>query len=123
MGWTIASTVFTVISIICSIISFRNAKKARQYKDEVVVFNDTIEIKGVLETFKEVRLKFIQETRTDDWYKGKDVNPVISPLEGVLAKIAVVYPIMEDPSVLKEKVKAVSTEIVRFDNSAKSAKK
>lgn len=123
MGWTIASTISSIVSIIFAIISINNAKKARQYKEEVVDFKNVIEIKGIAETFKEVRLKFVQETRKDDWFKGKEENLVISPMENVLAKISAVYPIMDDSSELKIKVKTVSENIVQFYNSTKEDKK
>lgn len=123
MGWTIASTISSIVSIIFAIISLKNAKRARQYKEEVVDFKNIIEIKGIAETFKEARLKFVQETRKDDWFKGKEINLVISPMEGVLANISSVYPFMEDSSELKKIVNNVSDNIVQFYNCTKGNKK
>ena len=60
MWLTIISTICTAISIVFAIISICHAKKARQYKEEVIDFKDALEIKAISETFKDARLKFLQ---------------------------------------------------------------
>ena len=123
MWLTIISTICTAISIVFAIISICQAKKARKYKEEVINFKDALEIKAISETYKEARLKFLQETRADDWYKGKDVNLILSPMESVLAKIDSVYPLMTDSRTLKEKVNMVTSEIRQFDKCSMSSKR
>ncbi len=123
MWWTIISSILTAVSIVFSCISMHNAKKAKQYKDEVINLKDAIEIKGVSEIFKEARLKFLQETRMDEWYRGKDVNTVISPMESTLAKLDAVYPLMNDAQKLKDAVKTATKHLRQFDKCTKSEKR
>lgn len=123
MWWTIISIIVTIISIIFSCISIQNAKKAKQYKDEVINLKDAIEIKGITETFKEARLKFLQETRSDDWFRGKDINMVISPMESTLAKLGAVYPLMHDSQKLKDAVKISTKHLRQFDKCTKMEKR
>lgn len=123
MGLTVVSIVVTVISIVCSVISIVNARKAKRYKEDVFDFKNAIEIKGVSETFKEAYLKFVQETRLDDWYRGKDINIVLSPMESTLAKLDAVYPLMADHQKLKERVKIATKNIRQFDRCNKIEKR
>lgn len=123
MWWTIISILLTAVSIVFSCISIHNAKKAKQYKDELISLNAAIEIKGISETFKEMRLKFLQETRLDEWFRGKDVNTVISPMESTLAKLDAVYPLMNDAQKLKDAVKTVTKHLRQFDKCTKSEKR
>lgn len=119
---TIISSVLTFISIICTIVSILNAKKAHQYKEEVVVLKDTIEVKGIVESFKNARLKFLQETRLDDWFKGIDINLVISPMERTLNDITTIYSLINDSTELKQKVSDVLLAINRYDRCKKKEK-
>lgn len=124
MMWlTIISIISTVVSIIFAIVSICQAKKAWQYKEEVINVKDAMEIKAISETYKDARLKFLQETRADDWYKGKDVNPIISPMESALARIDSVFPLMKDSVPLKDMVNEVSSVIRQFDKSTKVSKR
>lgn len=124
MMWlTIISIICTVVSIIFAIVSICQAKKAWQYKEEVINVKDAMEIKAISETYKDARLKFLQETRADDWYKGKDVNPIISPMESALARIDSVFPLMKDSVPLKDMVNEVSSVIRQFDKCTKTSKR
>lgn len=75
------------------------------------------------ETFKETRLKFLQETRLDDWFRGKDINTVISPMESTLAKLDAVYPLMHDSQKLKDAVKTTTKLLRQFDKCTKIEKR
>ena len=115
---TIISAFLTLGSFICSIFSFRNAKKAGQYKNEVLNLRDALEIKGITEKFIEAYLKFRQETRSDNWFQGKSrnaINAIISPLESALSSLAAIYPLMDNAIDLKSNVGEVSSSIVQFD--------
>lgn len=123
MGWTIASAILTAISIIFSIISIIQAKKAKQYKDEVINLKYAIEVKGITDKFTDAHLKFLQETRSENWNKGKNINSVIAPMESALTAVAKVYPLMDDARELKRKVHKISVLIRRFDECNKIEKK
>lgn len=123
MGWTIASAILTAISIVFSIISIFQAKNAKQYKDEVINLRDAIEVKGISDKYIDAHLKFLQETRSENWNKGKNINAVISPMESALSTLAKVYPLMEDARELKRKVQNVSMLIRNFDECDKNKKK
>ena len=123
MGWTIASAILTAISIFFSIISISQAKKAKEYKDDVVHLNDAIEVKGITDKFIDARLKFLQDTRSENWYKGKNINSILAPMESALAALAKIYPLMDDDRELKRKVQNVSNLIRRFDACDKNEKK
>lgn len=123
MWLTIISALLTLISIVCSVISIRNAKRARDNKNEVINLKNAIEVKEIAEKYKEAHLKFLQDTRGDNWYKGKNINSVVSPLEDVLATFASVYPLMNDSSDLKRLVNRVLSDISQFDKCSKEEKK
>ena len=123
MWLTVISSVVTVVSIICTIISILSAKKAGDYKDEVIRLKDAIEFKGLAEKYKDIHLRFLQETRADNWFKGKNVNLVVSPMESILASIPSVYPLMSDSYSLKTLVKNVSSSIGQFDKRSTDDRK
>lgn len=123
MWLTIVSCFFTLVSIICTIISIVNANNAKRYKEDVVNLTKAIEIKGLTTKYKEARLAFLRETRSDNWYKGKNVNAIITPMESILSDIAPVYPLMDDSESLQSLVKTVSARIRKFDECNKDDRK
>lgn len=63
---TIVSIVVTFISIVCSISSFRFAKKARQYKEETSMLKDTMDLKSLNSNFMIESQHFLKQTRSSD---------------------------------------------------------
>ena len=123
MWLTLISTLATIISIICSIISIINAKKAKEYKEQVVNMKNAIKINEILEKYKQTRLQFFKETRSSDWYRGKDINLIISPMENILAETNSVLPMMKKTEDLKGKIILVTSEIRQFDKCVRKKKK
>lgn len=78
---TIISIIVTIISVICSISASRSAKAAKQYKEETLQLKDTFDLERILGRFQIGSKHFQNHTRKNDWYKGIDVNTVISLLQ------------------------------------------
>ncbi len=119
---TIISIIVTIISVICSISASSSAKAAKQYKEETLQLKDTFDLERILGRFQIGSKHFQNHTRKNDWYKGIDVNTVISPFTDILSDFGKVYHLMEDHNQLKSKVHSLN-EIVQMYTSAKNPQK
>lgn len=119
---TIVSIIVTIVSIICSNSASSSAKAAKQYKEETLQLKDTFDLERLLGRFQIGSKHFQNHTRKKDWYKGIDVNTVISPFTDILSDFGKVYHLMEDHSLLKSKVHSLN-EIVQMYSYATNAKK
>lgn len=108
---TIVSIVVTSISVVCSISSFRSAKKARQYKEETSTLKDTMDLKSLTSNFMTESQHFLKQTRSSDWFKGIDVNTVISPFTSVLMSFGASYHLMCNSEEIKYKVHKISSQV------------
>lgn len=113
----------TIISIGFSIWSFCSAKKAKQYKEETLQFKENIDLKGFLSRFQMESRYFLEKTRNRDWYKGIDVNTVISPFKDVLLNFGQWYHLVKESDVLKKKVYELNDIIQTYDKATSSNKK
>lgn len=120
---TIASIVVTFISIVCSISSFRSAKKARQYKKETSMLKDTMDLKSLNSNFIIESQHFLKQTRSSDWFRGIDVNMVTSPFTSVLMSFSASYHLMNNGEAMKGKVHKLINQVQFYETLDFKAKK
>lgn len=119
---TIVSVIVTIISIACSILSYCSAKDAKQYKEETLQLRNTFDLERFLGRYQVEAKYFQNNTRKTDWYKGVDVNTIISPFTEILSEFGNVYNLMDNPEQLRCKVHSLN-EIVQIYSSVNSDKK
>ena len=119
---TIVSIIVTIVSIISSISASKSAKAAKQYKEETLQLKDTFDLERFLGRYQVEAKYFQNNTRKNDWYRGIDVNTIISPFTEILSEFGNVYNLMDNPEQLRCKVHSLN-EIVQIYSSAKSAQK
>ena len=112
MALTIVSIVVTIVSVVCSILASNSAKDAKQYKEETLQLRDTFDLERLLSRFQVESKYFQNNTRKRDWYKGIDINLVISSFSDVLSDFGNVYHLVGDSKGLKEKVHSLN-EIIQ----------
>lgn len=107
---TVISIICTVVSIFCSVKANRAAKDAEHIKHQVRSTLYTISLKEFADSYNYSKQIFLKDTRSDEWFKGKDPNVVITPFDDVLSKYTSL-----DISVcnenLKEKIRALKKAI------------
>ena len=96
---TSISIVVTIVSIFLSIWASSSAKKAKQYKEEVLEFRDVLNLEGLLSGFLTESKYFLDKTRDNNWYKGVDVTSIISPFKQVLFSFGNSYHLISNTSV------------------------
>lgn len=116
------SILVTLVSIGLSIWSFNSAKKAEQYKKETLQIRDTFDLEGLLSRFQTESKYFLNNTRRKDWYKGIDINSIISPFKEVLSVFGRLYHLVKDANTLRDKVYTLN-EIVEIYDKANSHQK
>lgn len=103
---TIVSIICTAVSIIYSIKATRAAKDAKNIKNQVRTTLYTISLKEFVDSYNYAKQIFLRETRSDEWFKGKDPNTVITPFDDVLSKYTSL-----DTTVCSEDIKAKIREL------------
>lgn len=114
--FTCVSVVVTIISIFCSIGSYKSAKKAKQYKVETLNFKGTLDLCSLLDRFRSESQNYQNRTRKVDWYRGLDPNLVISPFNNILLSFGEYYHLMTDETAIgmKSKVHSLQMQIQNF---------
>lgn len=120
---TVISIIVTTISVICTIVSSRSAKKAKQYKEETLKFKDTLDLRSLLNQFMIESQNYQNRTRDLNWYKGQDANLVISPYNKVLLSFGEYYHLMENVNEIKEKVHSLQNAIQTYTRFTKDIQK
>lgn len=120
---TIISLAVTIISIYCSVLSFKSAKKAKQYKTEVCLLKDTIDLKSLTSNFMVESQHFLKQTRSSDWFRGVDVNAVTSPFVSVLMSFGISYHLMDKGEDLKVKVHKLTCQVQVYETLDFKSKK
>lgn len=82
------SIIATGISIIYSCKASKSAKLARQYKEETLHLREVLDLENLSSKFLAESKYFLDKTRSKDWYRGIDVNYIISPFKEVLSSLA-----------------------------------
>ena len=119
---TIVSIVCTIVSIIYSIRAIRSAQEAEDIKKKLKLTLNTITLKEFVDSYNNAKQIFLKETRSDDWYKGKDANLIITPFDETLAK----YTLLDSSvcnSMLKGKIRDLKNAIQVYDKVASKRKK
>ena len=119
---TIASIVVTLISIGFSIWAYRSAKKAEQYKSDVLKIKDSLTIEGLLSKFQTESKYFQNNTRDKNWYRGKDINSIISPFKDVLSAFGGSYHLISEPEILRTKVRQLDSIVNTYDKATSDQK-
>lgn len=121
--FTIVSIVVTLISIGASILSFRSAKCAKKYKDDAMCVMDTLDLKSITNSYYTESSRFQSQTRKPNWFKGTDVNVIISPFSDILTKLGELYPLLEDSQELENKVSTLYGHIQQYDRATEAIRK
>lgn len=119
---TIVSIVCTIVSIIYSIKAARSAREAEDTKKKLRLTLNTITLKEFVDSYNNAKQIFLKETRSDDWYKGKDANIIITPFDETLAK----YTLLDSSVcsvVLKGKIRDLKNAIQEYDKVSLKRKK
>lgn len=119
------SILVTLVSIGFSIWAFNSAKKAEQYKEETLQLRDTFDLEGLLSRFQTESKYFFNNTRRKDWYKGIDINSIISPFKEVLSTFGRIYHLIseKDRETLKKKVHDLDQIVFDYDKAKYTDKK
>lgn len=115
----IANIVVTIISIIAALCSMKNARKAKQYKEDTLLLTDTFDLERFIVKFQIESESFLAKTRKPQWNRGVDTNSIISPFKGVLSSFGRVYHLVSNPEELKHRVHTLN-EIVQTYYKANS---
>ena len=96
--------ILTGISIIYSCKASKSAKVARQYKEETLHLREVLDLENLSSKFLAESKYFLDKTRSKDWYRGIDVNYIISPFKEVLSSFGKLYHLVNVEDDLKYKV-------------------
>lgn len=111
---TLVSILVTVISIICSVFSFKAARKAKQYKGEIIKYKELLDLRTLLDKFISESQNFQNRTRKTDWYKGQDSSLVITPFNNVLLSFGEYYHLMTNGVEMQFKVHSLQEAIQNY---------
>lgn len=100
------NTIVTVISIICAIYSFRQAKTAKRFKEETQKWMHLFELLRFSERFHRELNNFITISRKDNWYKGRNMSELFGKLSALIQDMNQILPIIDDSDI----VNAISQE-------------
>ncbi len=109
------NNILTALSIVASVVSIWNAKKAKQYKDATLLLCDVLKLEGVYTEFTIESKVFQDKTRGDQWNKGVEANSIISPYAETISKVGEIYHLMEDAEELKRKVHSLNDIVQDFE--------
>ena len=116
------SIIATGISIIYSCKASKSAKLARQYKEETLHLREVLDLENLLSKFLAESKYFLDKTRSKDWYRGIDVNYIISPFKEVLSSFGKLYHLVNAEDNLKYKVHTLDDMIQPYDRATASQK-
>ena len=121
--FTVVSIIVTIISIVCSFLSWFFAKEAKQYKEETLTFKESLDLLSLLSKFRNESQKFQDNTREIDWYKGQNANLIISPFNQILLSFGNYYHLMKDAEEIKSKVHSLQKYIQAYSTFTSSTQK
>lgn len=119
---TVISIVATCVSIYYSWQSRKEAKNAERYKNEAFLLKESMTLEEITGRFISESNHFIEATRKSDWYRGKDVNVVISPLSNTLNAFGSIYHLLSDTDI-QSKVKTLYGNIQHYYNAKSDERK
>ena len=116
------SIIATGISIIYSCKASKSVKLARQYKEETLHLREVLDLENLSSKFLAESKYFLDKTRSKDWYRGIDVNYIISPFKEVLSSFGKLYHLVNVEDDLKYKVHTLNDMIQTYDRATASQK-
>lgn len=119
---TIISIVATCVSIYYSCQSRKEAKNAERYRDEAFLLKESMTLEEITGRFISESNHFIEATRKSDWYRGKDVNAVITPLSNTLNSFGLIYHLLSDTDI-QDKVRTLYGNIQHYYNANSNVRK
>ena len=119
---TIVSIICTVVSIKYSVKAIRAAKDAKHIKNQVRATLYTISLKEFVDSYNYAKQIFLKETRSDEWFKGKDPNTIITPFDDVLSNYTSLDTTVCSDD-LKEKIRELKNSIQDYYKISKKRKK
>ena len=119
---TIISIIATIVSIVYSFKASVSAKLAKQYKEETLHLREVLDLESLLSRFLSESKYFLDKTRNKDWYRGIDINYIISPFKDVLSSFGKLYHLIEAKDDLKNKVHTLNHLIQTYDRATTSQK-
>lgn len=111
--FTIVSIIATCVSIYYAYQSSKDAKDAERYRNEALLLKESMTLEEITGRFISESNHFIEATRKSDWYKGKDVNAVITPLSNTLNSFGSIYHLLSDTDI-QSKVKTLHGNIQHY---------
>ena len=107
----------TIISIITTLYSFKFAKEAQQYKEEILRLIDIFELEHLIVQFQKDSNLFLEKTRAAQWHRGVDPNLIISPFKAVLSSFGKVYHLISNEEKLRDKVHTLNEIVQTYDTA------
>lgn len=93
------NTIVTVISIICAIYSFRQAKSAKVYKEETRSFMHMFDILSYSERFHSELKNFITISRGVNWNKGRNITELFGKLSALIQDMNQILPMIDNSDI------------------------
>lgn len=93
------NTIVTVISIICAIYSFRQAKSAKVYKEETRSFMHMFDILSYSERFHSELKNFITISRGVNWNKGRNITELFGELSALIQDMNQILPMIDNSDI------------------------
>lgn len=97
---TNVNTIVTVISIICAIYSFRQAKSAKVYKEETRSFMHMFDILSYSERFHSELKNFITISRGVNWNKGRNITELFGKLSALIQDMNQILPMIDNSDIV-----------------------
>lgn len=110
---TFISIVATCVSIYYSCQSRKEAKNAERYRNEAFLLKESMTLEEITGRFISESNHFLESTRKSNWYKGIDVNSVITPLSNTLNAFDSIYHLLSDTDI-QSKVKTLHGNIQHY---------
>lgn len=114
--------IFTIASLVFTLITAFQAKRAKQYKEEVLHLRDAFDLENLLGKFITESKYFQDNTRDKEWYKGQGtdkINSIISPFKETLLSFGSSYHLFshENRGDVKYKVSQLNSIVNNYDRA------
>lgn len=78
---------------------------------------DTLDLEGFTSKFETESDHFLDKTRPRDWYRGVDVNAIISPFKSVINSFGQYYHMITEADALRRKVHELNSIVGHYDRA------
>lgn len=107
-----------IITVVSTITTVRQTKKARQYKKQVLLFRSIFDLEALHSHFQIESNRFLEKTSDAQWYRGTNPGSLISRYIPVLQGFGKIYPLIKNPEALRSKVHSLHA-IIQSSGSMK----